>query len=287
MPYSPLLAGRIISQADNEALVGTFHILPANRLARLGTRALGLLQRRTLSKFDQVVACSPPALEFAKTHYGVGDKVVPNAVDIDRLRINLPEKDTNSPLTVVFLGRLVERKGCQFLLHAVNELKHRKAEVPPFRVLIGGKGPLDIQLKDYVAMNGLDDTVKFAGFIDEQDKPTFLAQADLAVFPATGGESFGIVLIEAMAAGAGVTIAGNNPGYSSVMEGNGSVLFQPQDTTEFANVITRLLQHADERKKLHEWQTTLVTHYDVHAVGAELVGIYKEVIANKAQFTHN
>ena len=78
-------------------------------------------------------------------------------------------------------------------------------------VRIGGRGPLLADAEALVAKHGLGDVVTFKGFVTEEDKPQFFADADIAVFPALGGESFGIVLIEAMASGAGVVLAGANP----------------------------------------------------------------------------
>ncbi len=71
--------------------------------------------------------------------------------------------------------------------------------------------------QNYVEQNNLRSSVKFLGFVNERDKPELLASAAIACFPSLGGESFGIVLIEAMAAGASVVLGGNNPGYTSVL----------------------------------------------------------------------
>src|SRR5690606_5660472 len=112
--------------------------------------------------------------------------------------------------TLVFLGRLVERKGCLEFLKAAEVLFVNKV---PIKVLIGGTGPELEQLKAWVQRKKMSEVVEFCGFIEEADKPNFLAQATVAVFPSLGGESFGIVLLEAMAAGSQVVIGGDNPGY--------------------------------------------------------------------------
>lgn len=285
LPYSPLLAGRILSAASHETIVGTFHIVPATWLARLGTRLLGRLQRKTLVRFHDIVACSEPARQFAKRYYGVESEVVPNCVDLGYFLVRRPKGHKSKRLRIVFIGRLVERKGCQYLLEAVHELKHRTG-VPSFDVLIAGTGPLEQSLRRYTANNDLKN-VRFLGFIDETQKPRLLADADIAVFPATGGESFGIVLIEAMAAGAGVVIGGQNEGYSAVLEHNQSVLVNPTDTAQFANRLARLLSGALERDRLHRWQQTLVKQYDVAVVGAILMGRYERAIAKRASTRHN
>jgi len=280
LPYSPLLGGRIIKQASHEALVGTFHIVTASGLARTGSRVLGKLQQTGLSKFHTILAVSEPAAHFARTYYNSTAQILPNCVDISRYKKNSPAKRNGTPC-IVFLGRLVERKGCQYLLKAVNELRHRN-NITRFKLLIGGDGPLAPQLKRYVIKNNLDEEVEFKGFIEEKDKPSFLAMADIAVFPAVGGESFGIVLIEAMAAGSGVVIAGDNAGYRSVMEDNAAVLFSPTKTLQLASLLDTLLTNSAERSRLHAWQQELVKQYDVATVGRQLLDVYTQAIAKRA-----
>lgn len=285
LPYSPLLAGRILSAATQETIVGTFHIVPATRLARLGTKLLGWLQKRTLSRFEAIVACSEPAQRFAKRYYGIDSKVVPNCVDSRYFLAARPRDHHSKMLRIVFIGRLVERKGCQYLLEAVRDLSG-KTGVPDFEVHIAGTGPLEQNLHRYVTENGLHN-VRFLGFVTEAQKPQLLADADIAAFPATDGESFGIVLIEAMAAGAGVVIGGRNEGYSAVLAHNSSVLVTPTDTAQFANRLARLLLNARERNRLHRWQQSLVKQYDVKVIGTRLINIYERAIAKHARTRHN
>lgn len=281
MPYSPFMAGKVIKYAPKPtAIIGTFHILPFSRIEARATRLLGLSQRRRLKKFSQVVSVSEPAARFARKSFRVKTQVVPNAVNLSAFHAGKKlRKFRDDKLTLVYLGRLVERKGCMYFLQAVEALRDLHL-LHNARVIIVGKGPLEPSLKKFVEQKRLGKTVQFAGYISEREKPDYLATADIAVFPSTGGESFGIVLIEAMAAGADVVIAGNNPGYRSVME-RPDQLVDPRDTKAFVKMLKQFLINSRARKRAKNWQTAKVATYDVRVVGTRLLEIYEQALRNK------
>ena len=271
MPYSPLIAGLVMRAApDKTKIVGTFHIVPASWLQSAGARSLQLLSRRTLSLFDDVIAVSTAAETFAKTVFGLDSTVLPNVVDT-KLFVHSPlYRDTP---TIVFLGRLVERKGCMYLLQAVRALS--SIHSGEFEVIIGGKGPLLADLKAYAHKHKLTN-VRFLGFVDEAQKPSLLAGADIAVFPSTGGESFGIVLIEAMAAGSRVIMGGDNVGYRTVLGEHPDLLINPKDTTAFANRLAHFLEFEQARIDASAWARKAVKQYDVAYVGAKIIHLYRK-----------
>lgn len=277
MPYSPLMAGKVIRLASPQtAVVGTFHVLPFGGLQRRGNRALGLVQKRQLRRLDAICSVSAPAQAFARTHYGLASRVIPNMIDAPAWRSALHPHTGR----IVFLGRLVSRKGCAELLRAVLELPE------PLRnnleVLIAGDGPERQKLEKFACGHELDQ-VTFLGFIDEKHKADLLASAELAVFPALGGESFGIVLIEAMAAGSGVVLGGNNPGYKSVLAPWPEALIDPRDTKAFSASLTHFLSSEKLRAKIHAQQQTAVKQYDVNVVGSQIVGLYNEALLRRQQ----
>lgn len=282
MPYSPLMAGRIIKAAPKEtAVVGTFHIIPFSGLERFGASLLKLLQAQNLKRFDTIVSVSEPAKQFAKSAMGLSSTVLPNVVDIKQFQKGRQIANySDGRLNIVFLGRLVERKGAMQLLEALQVL-HSEGKLMDIRVLMCGKGPLESKLKDYVEGFHLSDYVQFEGFIDESKKADYLATANIAVFPSLGGESFGIVLIEAMAAGSQTVLGGDNVGYASVM-GDGSVqLINPVDSQEFAEVLDYYLVDEKARQKTFQWQQKHVLQYDVATVGKQLLGVYRSAIAKR------
>lgn len=274
MPYNPLMAGKIIKFTPAAtAIVGTFHILPLARLQKFGNKALYVVQKRQLKQFNAICSVSAAAAEFAKSHYKLTSRVIPNM-------INLSVWKTKTPITpgrIVFLGRLVPRKGCMNLLAAFALLPadlHKNIEL-----LVAGDGPERQKLEKFVASSKLAN-VKFLGYIDEKSKPDLLASAQVAVFPSLGGESFGIVLIEAMAAGTRVVLGGNNPGYASVLSGLPQSLIDPKNSRSFATQLKTVLTNVELQDQLHKQQQMLVKNYDVNIVGKQITQMYKQVKSN-------
>lgn len=283
MPYSPFMAAKVINNApEGTAVVGTFHILPFSRTESAATRLLAAALRRSRRKFDAVVSVSAPAAKFAKKRFKVKSQVVPNAVPVGHFHAGKKlRKYDDGKINIVYLGRLVERKGCMHFLKAIEEL-HQQNLLHLVRVIIAGKGPLQPKLEKFVHDNHLGKTVQFTGFVAEEDKPDLLASADIAVMPSLGGESFGIVLVEAMAAGADVVIAGDNKGYRSVMGSHKEQVVNPNDTKEFARILRHFLMNAPARRRAKKWQAAKAMDYDVQTVGKKLLYIYTEALRMKS-----
>lgn len=281
VPYSPLLAGRIIKAAGPKtAVVGMYHILPYSTMVAAANHALGRWVRAqgSLRRFDALMANSRPAADFAERTLGIPATVVGLPIDIGKFDGARPFERYSRGRTVVFLGRLVERKGCQYLLHAVRHAIRAGQWPEDARVVVCGAGHMADKLKEYVARHGFADRVEFTGFIKEEDKPRCLASADVVAYPSTGGESFGIVLLEAMAASRGVVLAGNNPGYASVMAPRPASLFDPRDTAAFANLLVQSLTDKKAARAAATWQRQYVKQFDVAAVGKRTLDVYKQAL---------
>lgn len=276
VPYSPFLAGRIIQAASPmTAVIGTFHILPNSKAAAIANRCLALWCRRSLKRFDKVVSVSSAAQEFARHTYGLTTEVVPNVFDYERFHTAGTHASPASERTILFFGRLVARKGCQLLLEATRILA-AEPDLPPFRVVVCGKGPLEPALRRYVESHGLAERVTFKGYIEESDKPGYYASADIAVFPSSGGESFGIVLVEAMASGRAAVLAGNNPGYASVMKPRPDLLFDPYDAAGLAAKLKVYLTDDTARRDTAAWGAAYSRRFDIELVGKQVLDIYKQ-----------
>ena len=282
MPYSPFMAGLVVKYAPKSTLVvGTFHIVPYSLIHNLAGRLLGLILQPNLRRFDQVISASKPAASFAKQSFLRNSLVIPNTVDLKLYSHGkLLKKYSDAKINIVYLGRLVDRKGCGYLLRAIK-LLHDNHHLMNVRVVICGKGPLEAELKQYVQDNHLSTIIHFTGFVSETDKPDYLASAHIAVFPSTGGECFGIVLIEAMAAGSEVVLGGNNIGYKSVLGSRPDQLFSPKDTKAFANTLKHFIVNAKSRKLAKSWQAREVKQYNVEVVGHKLLKLYETLIATK------
>ena len=241
--------------------------IPTSRTS--ATRLLATVSRPSLKRFDTMFSVSKAAEEFAKRTYGIKTEILPNVVETSRFSSAEKFVEFADKPTIVFLGRLVPRKGCQILLEAVRDIVNNGARIP-FRVLICGRGPLEQSLKSFVSSHRLETYVQFTGYVSEDDKPRYFASADLAVFPSTGGESFGIVLLEAMAAGHAVVLGADNPGYHSVLAPSPDSLCKVADAEDLAKKIQTLLEDSDARQRILKWQSSHIRQFDVAVVGVQL-----------------
>lgn len=281
VPYSPFLAARIIKMAPKKTvIIGTFHIFPAGWLPSAGSRLLRLMLYRSSRRFAKVLAVSQASADFARSAYGLDPEVLPNAIDLSKFRVAKPKEQKD----IVFLGRLVERKGAAQLLEAFKLLSN---ELPDVKLKIAGRGAMDTDLRKFVHTNNLDSRVEFLGFVSEEEKARLLASAAIACFPSLYGEAFGIVLIEAMAAGASVVLGGDNPGYRSVLGDQELLLVNPRETKKLAERLKLLLSDKKLASRLHGWQQTAIGQYDVTEVGRQLEDLYAEQIAIKGKIKHN
>ncbi len=273
MPYSPLLAGRVISMASEEIpIFGTFHILPYNRKASIGAKLLGYKLRKQIMRFEKCYAVSEPARVFMeKTLFRKGE-VLPNPVNwaffYSRKEVSTAKQ------TIVYVGRFEQRKGVRELVDAYASLS---AQVRAHSQLIMcGTGPLWEEVKKRAEDLGVD--IVMPGFISEEQKADYLKNAFIAVFPSIAGESFGIVLAEAMSAGARVTIGGNNPGYASILHAWPETLFDPTDQQNFSATLSRFLTDYSLGGKIGREQHIVSQDYDVETVTYRLEQDYKLAI---------
>jgi phosphatidylinositol alpha-mannosyltransferase len=275
VPYSPFMAQKVINAAGkNVAIIGTFHVAPADYLSNFGGHLLRIAYGKSINRFDYILSVSSAAEKYAKNAFRLKSKILPNVVDLDFYSSADTKTKTRD---ILFFGRLVQRKGARELIFAFNILQQHDKKA---RLTIAGKGPMEKELKNLVGSFGISEKVEFLGFIEEADKPKLLASADIACYPSTGGESFGIVLLEAMAVGAGIVIAGDNVGYRSVLGKKPELLFNPKNALSFAGKLSEFRENKNLKTKLHHWQQNEVKQYDVNIVGSNLVEIYNEAIAN-------
>lgn len=286
LPFSPLLAGKLVKFAPKStSIVGTFHILPYSNLQFAGAKVLSWLTDSMLNKFDKIVSVSPGARGFAKRSMGIESTVVPNAVDLSAFNYKSsrdisgdPDKSDPQTKKIVFLGRLVQRKGCLELLKALSRL-NSDGKLDKVEVIIAGDGPDRSKLESFVSRSDLSSKVKFLGRITEDYKPELLASADIVALPSISGESFGIVVVEAIASGAGVVVGGDNPGYSYVLADTPQTLVNPLDTKQFSDLLDKLLSDESKRHILGSIQRDSIAKFDVNIIGEQILDIYKSVIA--------
>ncbi len=276
VPYSPFMGAKVIMAAPKETVVvGTFHILPYGWISRVGTRLLGIWLHRSLKRFNAQASVSKPAALFAAQTFKTNSVVIPNSVHIDEFKPTEPIAHFAGAPRVLFLGRLVERKGCKQLLQSLAILHHNGQLPIGTKLDICGDGALRPELEAFAIKNNLEDSISFHGFVTQEEKVSFMQQADIAVFPSLSGESFGIVLIEAMAAGAGVVLGGNNPGYESVLADVPGSIIDAHQPSVMAKQLAEIINNSAQQQRLHAAQQAHVAQFDTAVVANTLLQLYQ------------
>lgn len=272
-PEVPLIGMQILAKAKCP-IVGTFHaIYPDTPMARTMETFRGPLSRTILSKLEIMTAVSDAAASYIRKQTEQEVFIVPNGIDLRRYK---PPAHMEKPpvRSVLYIGRLEKRKGVEYLIKAFSKA-YRNDET--IQLIIAGQGPERQKLEEHAQDLGLSN-ITFLGFIDDDTKIGCLAKADVFCSPALYGESFGIVLLEAMAMGA-VTIAGDNPGYASVMIGRGQLsLINPKNTEAFSQRLRLLLEDEDLRKLWRAWAKEYVKQFDYQKVVNAYESLYEQAI---------
>ena len=288
-PYSPFMAGRVLEAASPDTgVVATYHIAVSDPLSAVGGMTLGAINAHTHRRIDEVIAVSDVAARYAAITAHTRALVIANPVDVRMMRDRAAaadngtlDSDTLAP-HIVFLGRFVKRKGADILLDAIEYGEQHRLFPAGTHVTMAGKGPLLDACRHRAV--GFDTPITFTGFIEESAKPALLRSADVAVFPATGGESFGIVLLEAIASGATVTLAGDNPGYHFTLLGDTDALF-PVHGRDAARIlaerIARAINDTTWAKQVHAREALLLDRYDVRTIADQVEQVYMQAIAKR------
>jgi len=252
-------------------VVATFHT--SNVRSRAMSASAAIL-RPSMEKIAARIAVSEYARDTLVNHIGGEPVVIPNGVYVDHYRDAAPREEWRGPAgTVAFVGRLDEpRKGFALLATAFGRVA---ADRPGLRLLVVGGGDIDRARTRLPA--AVRDQVTFLGAAADEDKAAALRTADVYVAPNTGGESFGIILVEAMAASATV-LASDIPAFSRVL-GNGryGVLFPSEDTDALGAALTGLLDDPGGRAALDAEAQQAVRRYDWSTVANQLLQVYETV----------
>lgn len=256
--------------AASGPIVATFHTATARSRA---LQVFGTALQPALEKVIGRIAVSPAARRVVVEHLGGDAVLIPNGVDVHRFDGATPLPHRPDVPTVVFLGRIDEpRKGLAVLLEALPELVRL---VPDVRLLVAGPGDAD-DVREAVPPS-LRDRVELLGRISEADKPRVFASGDVYCAPNTHGESFGIVLVEAMAAGTPV-VASDLEAFRRVLkEGEAGVLVPVRDAGALAAALGALLQDPGRREQLAAAGRRTVRAYDWSSVTRSIVEVYETV----------
>jgi phosphatidylinositol alpha-mannosyltransferase len=273
-PFVPFLSFQILDSAKCPN-VATFHAFGGFSFSYWAGR---IALDRYMGKLDERIAVSSAARHFVSTYFPGEYRIIPNGVDVDFYANAKPFPEfQDGKVNLFFVGRVEPRKGAMYLLRAYARIKERH---PNTRLIVAGRGPEIGDLRRFAHERRVED-VFFAGRVSDEDKARFYKTADVFVAPSTGQESFGIVLLEAMAAGRAV-VASDIHGYKRVVQRNVTgLLVEPKDPDALADAIERLIVDPARRRSLGDAGARRAIEFDWQHVTGELVNVYEEVIARR------
>lgn len=274
-PMTPSLSMLALWLAE-VPVVATFHT--SQERSRALQVAFPLL-RQSLEKIAARIAVSEDARRTLVDHVGGDAVVIPNGVYVEGFaagRVVERWRGTPEAPTIAFLGRLDEpRKGLGVLAEAAPRVLER---YPGARFLVAGKGD-DGRDAAVAALGGRAGSFEFLGPISDEEKASLLASADLYVAPQTGGESFGIVLVEAMSAGCGV-VASDLGAFRRVLDdGAAGRLFRTGEAPDLARALVAALDDPDGTAVRRERATAFVRRFDWSTVTEQVLAVYEMAVA--------
>lgn len=268
-PFVPFLSPTVLD-ASETVNIATFHAFGGFSPSYwIGSRFTGRLAARLHGR----VAVSGAARHFINRYFPGDYRIIPNGVDLDRFASAEPfEELRDGTLNILFVGRFEERKGLIHLLKAYHRLRKRKVDA---RLLVVGAGPKEREYRRFVGLRGIRD-VEFLGRVDDEAKVRYFASADIYCAPNTGQESFGIVLLEAMAAGVPI-VASDIHGFKRVVERNvQGILVEPRNHRALAAALYALARDPDLRDEMGEAGRLRAPEFTWDRVTERIVDFYYE-----------
>jgi phosphatidylinositol alpha-mannosyltransferase len=277
-PFAPMVCLSALLKSDS-INVGTFHAFYTKpRVYWLGKPIF----QRWLSRLHGKIAVSKPALEYVSHHLPGDYCIIPNGIDTNQFCPDGSgrEEFADEKINILFVGRLERRKGLVYLLNACAKIKR---SFPNFRLIVVGPGTvLRLRYKKLVEEMSLTNNVVFTGFVSSVELPSYYRSADIFCAPATGGESFGIVLLEAMACGKPV-VATSIQGYASVLaHGEEGLLVPPRDEEFLADALLSLLHDKSLRLQMGNKGLIKADKYSWPNVTREVMNYYNSLLNSYA-----
>jgi phosphatidylinositol alpha-mannosyltransferase len=256
----------------------TLHALwDASRIFQEFSFILNIFNNYFLPKFDGVIAVSSPVVD--QIRYKGPIEIIPNGVDADffnpqgkRIR-----KFDDGKINILFVGRIEERKGLFYLLKAFSILKKKNRNI---RLIVVGEGNEKEEMESFVKNHRIKDVV-FEGKVREEDLPKYYRTSDIFCSPALFGESFGIVLLEAMASSRPV-VAFANRGYKEVLKGKAAnFLVKPKDIKTLSKKLEQLIENEKLREEMGKWGRKEVEKYSWDKIAKDTLNFYNKVLKSK------
>ncbi len=275
-PLLPMVCTTVL-RLSSTPNIGTFHASGARSWYNFGTPVVKLFLKKWFRRLDVKIAVSRPAMEFAQKHFPGDYTIIPNGVDSEHFSPSVWPIDefADGKVNILFVGRMEKRKGLDYLLEAYKRVKQ---EIPNTRLIIVGPGiRLRHKYEKRVMQSDLKDVI-FVGYADYHELPRYYKTADIVCSPATGRESFGIVLLEALAVGKPI-VASNIEGYNNVVShGAEGLLVPPKNVEELAQALISLATDEPLRQQMAARGKLKASEYDWKHIAQRLLDCYLSVL---------
>ena len=276
-PFMPMLCSAVLRFSDT-ANIGTFHACHGSPGYKFGWPISTFMLNRRRRKLVGKIAVSRSAMEFASTYVPGYYNIIPNGVDLEHFSPSVAPIDRfcDGKINILFVGRLEKRKGLDYLLKAYQKVKK---EFPGLRLIIVGPGTrLRRKYERWIRRNRLNDVV-FEGYVPHDELPRYYKTADIFCSPATGRESFGIVLLEAMAVGKPI-VATNIEGYAGVMtHGQEGLLVEPKDDKALAQALASLINDEPLRQQMAARGMLTAQQYSWEKIARRVLDYYMRILS--------
>jgi len=286
--HEPLVPGlsQQVLRCSRVLTVGTFHSASYSNIystSKLAYASAYPLLRPLFHKLSGRIAVSTAAQQFISHYFPADYRIIPNGVSLERFGsdiLPLPQL-MDGKQNILFVGRFEKRKGAKYLLRAIPAIREQH---PNTRFIFVGEGRLRRGFQQYVERRGWQD-ILFTGYVSEEEKPRYFASAHVFCAPAIGGESLGIVLLEAMAAGKPI-VASNIKGYATVVDSEiDGILTTPRQPDELAWAISRLLKDEKLRQQFIQAGLVKARNYAWPEVARKVMNYYCELLNERGYTT--
>jgi len=278
MPTVPLFVLRHSKTVN----VGTFHAYREKR--HLALETIHPMLQPLVDKLDAKICVSEAARELISRYFPGHYMIIPNGIDVQHFggpHVQPIEKYNDGRPNILFVGRLEKRKGFRYLMRAYPYIVEA---IPDARLIV--VGAYDKEGKEpfvrYARMHHLS-SVKFVGRVSPAELPRYYRTCDVFCAPSTGFESFGIVLLEAMAAGKPI-VATNIPGYRNILDdGQEGLLVEPENEHALADAVIGLLRNPSLRREMSERGRRKAARYDWPIIARQILELYQQLVQKKAE----